>query len=488
EPLDTPGALGPQPPALDSQRSEYIDLLHRHFKAPDGSYEEGFVPSQPETPRANRSPAATNLELNNPLSLHNEATTGHNPWTDWFASVEQRKVISQDVERTFPEIPFFHDATVQKQLTAILYIYSAQNPSIGYRQGMHELLAVIYYVVHYDSITAEQQGVDAPIKDLCARNWVAADAWALFGTLMKGAARWYEWREPQLQNQTVDAAVRLKNGQLQLEPYVSPVVSDCDRIQSSFLRAVDPRLWQEMKGTGIEPQLYGARWLRLLFTREFGFTDDTMRLWDGLFAQDPTLKLALWVCVAMLIRVRSYLISADYTAQLTTLLRYPSPTEVDASHSHTVLLFQQAVTLQVSPAASTGVALAIQNRNILHIPLEVVEAPESGPITRPSQRAIAQHRQLMHARNASYNIPDLIPRGLMDRGEGINKTLMGAVNELKKTIPDFAASLVRSPNNSSGVFPLDDDWVVLSDQRKLESEIAELKATNKRLGRSLDWI
>jgi TBC1 domain family member 5 len=43
----------------------------------------------------------------------------------------------------------------------------------------------------------------------------------------------------------------------------------------------------------------------MLFTREFLMTE-AMALWDGLFACDPSLDLAQWVCVAMLIRVRGH--------------------------------------------------------------------------------------------------------------------------------------------------------------------------------------
>jgi hypothetical protein len=50
--------------------------------------------------------------------------------------------------------------------------------------------------------------------------------------------------------------------------------------------------------------LVRSRWLRLLFTREFGIPD-ALLLWDGLFACDPTLELAKWICVAMLIRIRN---------------------------------------------------------------------------------------------------------------------------------------------------------------------------------------
>jgi len=33
--------------------------------------------------------------------------------------------------------------------------------------------------------------------------------------------------------------------------------------------------------------------------------DDAMLLWDGMFAVDPSLEIALWICVAMLIRIRN---------------------------------------------------------------------------------------------------------------------------------------------------------------------------------------
>jgi TBC1 domain family protein 5 len=53
------------------------------------------------------------------------------------------------------------------------------------------------------------------------------------------------------------------------------------------------------------PADVASRWLRLLFTREFGFKE-SMILWDGLFAMDSTLNLANWICVAMLVRIRNH--------------------------------------------------------------------------------------------------------------------------------------------------------------------------------------
>jgi TBC1 domain family member 5 len=43
--------------------------------------------------------------------------------------------------------------------------------------------------------------------------------------------------------------------------------------------------------------------MRLLFGREFPF-DDALRIWDILFAEDPSLDLVDLICVAMLLRVR----------------------------------------------------------------------------------------------------------------------------------------------------------------------------------------
>lgn len=60
------------------------------------------------------------------------------------------------------------------------------------------------------------------------------------------------------------------------------------------------------------------RWLRLLFTREFSFSE-SMILWDGLFASvviedtpsssSPSINgfgFTLWIGVAMLMRIRNY--------------------------------------------------------------------------------------------------------------------------------------------------------------------------------------
>ena len=164
---------------------------------------------------------------------------------------------------SFPDIGYFRDVDVQHQLTNILYLYSVSYPAIGYRQGMHELLAPLYYAVDYDSISDNTNLEDLGLKEMCSRTWVAADAWALFLSVMHGVSRWYEWREGEHADSATKPSlfanhVQLNpDGKVDLKPYVAPIVQTCNHIQGNLLRSVDPILWKKLQGAGIEPQIYG---------------------------------------------------------------------------------------------------------------------------------------------------------------------------------------------------------------------------------------
>jgi TBC1 domain family protein 5 len=152
---------------------------------------------------------------------------------------------------------------VQYQLTNILYLYSVLVPAIGYRQGMHELLAPLYYAVDYDSISDITNLEDLELKEMCSRTWVAADAWALFLSVMRAVSRWYEWREGEdalgaAKSWPLANHIQLNpDGKVDLKPYVAPIVQVCNHIQGTLLRTVDPILWKKLQGAGIEPQIYG---------------------------------------------------------------------------------------------------------------------------------------------------------------------------------------------------------------------------------------
>lgn len=160
----------------------------------------------------------------------------------------------------FPDYEYFRDADVQAQLTQILYIYSVAHPNIGYRQGMHEILSPIYHAIDFDSLAKGDVQRDA-LSDLCAREWVAADAWALFARVMEGMETWYEWREPSPPSLPAPLNAQYRHGgpepQGQVTTYVAPIVLQCQKLQAQMLKSVDPLLWSSLQKSGVEPQIYG---------------------------------------------------------------------------------------------------------------------------------------------------------------------------------------------------------------------------------------
>lgn len=59
------------------------------------------------------------------------------------------------VENSFPDNDYFRSEKVQDQLNDILFIYCKINHDVSYRQGMHELLAHILWVVSSESLDTQ---------------------------------------------------------------------------------------------------------------------------------------------------------------------------------------------------------------------------------------------------------------------------------------------------------------------------------------------
>ena len=225
---------------------------------------------------------------------------------------ELRRLIVQDVERTFPDFDFFRRADTQDKLSNILYIYCKQNDDISYRQGMHEILAPILFVFSQSHTNIDNyQGVtDTNILKLIDIEYLEHDCYAAFENLMVALKGMF---------------VHKHSEDIFHSQYEAPIIQRCVLVQRLMLKVVDPALYGQLESVEIEPQLYGIRWFRLLFGREFEF-DKIPLLWDILFADFDTDKLNIteWVALALLEAQREKMIDAEYTAVLQTLMKYPS--------------------------------------------------------------------------------------------------------------------------------------------------------------------
>ncbi|BGP35497.1 hypothetical protein JCM10296v2_007335 [Rhodotorula toruloides] len=112
-------------------------------------------------------------------------------WRAWFENLDLRKMIRQDVQRTFSDIDYFRQAATQDRLTDILFVCCKLSPEIGYRQGMHELLAPLRLHVDFDSFPSTA-AEDSLADVVLSHAHVEHDTLALLSPVMHSARICYD--------------------------------------------------------------------------------------------------------------------------------------------------------------------------------------------------------------------------------------------------------------------------------------------------------
>ncbi|NXN84072.1 TBCD5 protein, partial [Bombycilla garrulus] len=264
------------------------------------------------------------LIINNPLSQDEGSL-----WNKFFQDKELRAMIEQDVTRTFPEMHYFQQENVRKILTDVLFCYARENEQLLYKQGMHELLAPIVFILHCDhqafshaSEAAQPRQAFEEMRVLLNPEYLEHDAYAMFTRLMKTAEHWFSTFEHDSQKEKDVMITPMPFARPQdLGPSIA-IVAKVNQIQDHLLKKHDIELYMHLNRLEIAPQIYGLRWVRLLFGREFPL-QDLLVVWDALFADSITLNLVDYIFVAMLLYIRDALISSNYQTCLGLLMHYP---------------------------------------------------------------------------------------------------------------------------------------------------------------------
>jgi TBC1 domain family protein 5 len=71
--------------------------------------------------------------------------------------IELRDIIEKDIVRTFQEYAFFKAKKYQEQLKLVLYYWAKEHAIISYRQGMNEILALIFFAVYAELTEREEE-------------------------------------------------------------------------------------------------------------------------------------------------------------------------------------------------------------------------------------------------------------------------------------------------------------------------------------------
>lgn len=69
-------------------------------------------------------------------------------WNEFYQDKEIKKIIQLDLNRTYQNMNLFHDDKIKENLSTILYIWSKENPIISYKQGMNEIVAVLFVCLY----------------------------------------------------------------------------------------------------------------------------------------------------------------------------------------------------------------------------------------------------------------------------------------------------------------------------------------------------
>ncbi|KAA6354507.1 MAG: putative TBC1 domain family protein, partial [Streblomastix strix] len=293
------------------------------------------------------------LETDNPLS-HTEGSV----WGEFFTHKELEEQIEKDLIRLFPDVSFFRNDEVLFTLRNMLVIYSLEHSTSGYQQGMHEILAIFFYILSQNCEDRKDESDENMhiIDFLMDLRYVEADSYTLFDRFMQN---WYKLftvrRNEQVQYQ-IDSSKQKPSTNIGLlsgsndqsqendETSVPDVVQVC-RDVFHILQDIDSELHKQIQMLKIEPQIFLMRWIRMLFLREFENINAALRIWDAHFAEisldhlgdeDETnnesdnqilqrscgeIGLAGYVCISLLKPVRSEILSgnADYSSVALTM-------------------------------------------------------------------------------------------------------------------------------------------------------------------------
>ncbi|XP_008329524.1 TBC1 domain family member 5 isoform X2 [Cynoglossus semilaevis] len=268
------------------------------------------------------------LVVNNPLSQDEGSL-----WNKFFQDKELKSMVKQDVLRTFPEIRYFQDEDVRTKLTDILFCYARENEQLLYKQGMHELLAPIVFVLHCDhqafQHASETASPSEEMKCLLNPAYLEHDAYAMFSHLMDTAEPWFSSFEREVRKGKEEMLTSIPFARPQDSGPSVAIVTKVNRIQDQLVKKHDVELHMHLNRLEIAPQIYGIRWVRLLFGREFPL-QDLLVVWDALFADSITLDLVDYVFVAMLLYIRDALIASNFQTCLGLLMHYPPIGDINA--------------------------------------------------------------------------------------------------------------------------------------------------------------
>lgn len=229
-------------------------------------------------------------------------------------NVELLETIIMDIERLFPGEKFYafenpYSKQYKRDLIEILYIWSKCNSNIGYKQGFHEIMGLIYMNLAKESVevpsNSELNKEDLSILNIYDKEYLKHDIFAIFNKFM-------------VQSHVVSSFYDKEQK-----------LMECIETFNVNLMKVDQIIhYNLISKVKLESQLWIIRYFRLLLLRELGNDLETVSLfWDKLVAVQAadvnTPLLISFGIIVLLIKMKGDLIRCDFSESLGMLLHPP---------------------------------------------------------------------------------------------------------------------------------------------------------------------
>jgi len=308
-----------------------------------------------ETLKRQVNPSIDQVEAD-PLSSLGNGGQQSQEWQLYYRKLEMASLVKVDLDRLYmPGIDdnYFHDPIKKERLLSVLLVWSLKHNNISYRQGMHEIVGTISYVLDTEVSAWESvrdSGLSHTLSDSFTESTEEAYIYWLFERIMNDMIALYD-------------PIPINKG----PESVPQIVDYCSRIQEHFLRQIDPELCEKLEECYIQGQIYGLRWARLLLGREFSLSHSrSLRLWDYMFAScweggsikiasaaleelssaqasvssasivlrerygsySPLMGVLGDLMLAMLLHIREALVEGDSNDVLGLLMKYPNVDDV----------------------------------------------------------------------------------------------------------------------------------------------------------------
>ncbi len=255
-------------------------------------------------------------------------------WKAFEKNEELKEFILGDLDRLYLtgiDDEYFMEGNRKERILSILLLWSNIHKDVSYRQGMHEIAAPIFYTLERELEALQSKHASSPYAVCCNNDdSLEAHCYWMFEAVMKDILPLY------------DPTPRKKGTENQPQ-----IVHFVTAMQEKFLKNFDPALCEHLDNNYVYPQVYGMRWSRLLFGREFPMTHtQSFRIWDYMFASlctntrennkqtgrygtySPIMQEIGDVMLAMMLNMRSELIAGDGNETLGLLMHYPTMPDV----------------------------------------------------------------------------------------------------------------------------------------------------------------